>query len=365
VDGIRKLFEAGKASPSDVCPSGFPLILRAMIVGSTDTCRLLLDEGMKLGVFESLGLTAESLLGDVIYWFRDSTRLARFTQTIDHALARGLELRPDEPDRIGPTRNPFFSLDRTKLTRRMQLSLLQYLTEKGFDREEQNSEGQTPLLHFAMLYHTKVYGWLQTLLAIRVNGHATDKYGRGALHSALIIATLPLHRSGCSTNCYCVDKVPWLQAAAATRDMVQAEGGEDTEGDEVEDRRVGEDVEEGGENGLTEHEIGKPRFGRDELPWVINDWNVESQPSAWCRLYSCYHSLELPRSRPSLYGRLHMLLEAGCDPNAKDNCDKTPSDFAMSNSRFWPDWEQALNDNGWIYDARQKTCIRRLDNAEE
>jgi hypothetical protein len=70
----------------------------------------------------------------------------------------------------------------------------------------------------------------------------------------------------------------------------------------------------------------------------------------------------LVRTRQRL--KLQTLLEAGCDPNLLDGYGESPSDVAEREG-LWPQWEWALDQTGWRYNAASGKCERKITAVEE
>ena len=56
---------------------------------------------------------------------------------------------------------------------------------------------------------------------------------------------------------------------------------------------------------------------------------------------------------------LEVLLEAGCDPNELGPGGQSPSDYARRG--LWPQWRWALEATGYIFDEGQSRCIKRIN----
>ena len=63
--------------------------------------------------------------------------------------------------------------------------VLEYLINAGYDLEQQNHKGQTPLLYAARQQKSHILKCLRTFIRKGANCHAADPAGRGALHCAL------------------------------------------------------------------------------------------------------------------------------------------------------------------------------------
>jgi hypothetical protein len=202
--------------------------------------------------------------------------------------------------------------------------VIQYFIKVGYDLEQSNETGWTPLLSAARSHFPQIIQCLRAFVKGGANLHAVDLKGRGALFQALAPPAQRYDWSGSLSPYY--DLYIGTNAGNGT-----LAGLFETE-DELYAVDYVDAVEEGdvkadlviarGEDGYLREEDGSLKLIQDPM-FVLSK-----------------------RTRVKLL----TLLKAGCDPNSLDHAGSSPSDEAKD-CGLWSEWTWALRKAGYVYDV--------------
>ena len=256
----------------------------------------------------------------------------------------------------------------------MPAKALDFLIGIGYELEQFNQEGQTPLLWTASAYQPQVIKCLKVFIYRGANLQVTDRDGRGALHCAFLVPhilddwkSLRLISQGLH-----VSKFYYLPSHVyLTEDTAHAG---DYHHDSLEPNRL-KDTSSPTERRMflsgTQKPTEQPQLnGPKELsPQAVNTPNAykaspsEQIPAGFvlCKdLDGNEHRIQDPINvlKNRLKFKLLTLLNAGCDPNILDNEGRTPSDYARGDG-LWPQWFWALETSHYVYECREDRWIRR------
>lgn len=288
--------------------------------------------------------------------------------------------------------NPLFWLvtfDVTDAHASAAVHAIDYLYSIGWDLEEKNCLGQTPLLYAAVECKPHTVSCLRALIERGARLDARDKTGQGPLHSAL---SPPLGLSDwidlkCTHREEGVLDNNWaLNQFFNTEDREHARDYFDTESvldpltapaplDIIQSTRSLADVE--GNQLVDDHE---PNVAAEQLtPIGISMSDTESDASP-CALESitnpenddyvhCVdewgdgHWIRNPSHvlKDCVRTKLKFLLEAGCDPNDLDDDGDSPSDYATHG--LWSQWRWALEMTGYVFDEEHDRWIKQTETA--
>ena len=263
-----------------------------------------------------------------------------------------------------------------------------YLLSIGYDLEETNRIGQTPLLLAAAVCGPQIARCLDALVGRGANLNARDDMGRGPLLSAL---APPLYISNwmdltfdwdiggndCDNN-WDLKEYFRTDDHRYVRDYYDAESIIDPLGPhishmsrftpslDVEDRQLSHDqgssftTEQLELVGLAMSDIDSSASSCSEKPvsspedddyvYALDD----EGDGVWIRNPS--HVL-----KDRVRVKLKVLLEAGCDPNDFDNDGQSTNDYARYG--LWSQWLWALNKTGYFFDEEQDRWVKRIDPA--
>ena len=271
----------------------------------------------------------------------------------------------------------------------------------GYDTETRNDLGQTPLLFAAQSLKNRSLSTLRVLIFQSANVHACDDQKMGALHWSFDFnlswglvgflaicpgpksttqksfgtpslevleeyATLPLdqayvaelkaswppggmnQRVERSTQLpkQNLRRCPWCDILDREEHSANHFLSDDDE--KMEDEEEMEDEETSGR----EHRWN-PAYHYCAL-WDTDDFE-DISPSDLCREVDIEPPSWMCKKRQRL--KLLILLQAGCDPNALDADNRSPSDYAAEEG-LWPQWEWALEHSGWRYNHSAGMCTR-------
>ncbi len=271
---------------------------------------------------------------------------------------------------------------------------INYLYSIGWDLEERNHHGQTPLLHAATECRPQVARCLKTLIERGAKLDARDETGRGSLHSALspprgLSDWVDPRCTSCSeedhsgeTNNDCLSSRWRTEDHRYAEDYYDRESTLDTifSSASPDISRLKSSLDVVGNSQLvvnpesnasakqpTPIDLSSPGSNSDASSYAesiseIDDDDAyvygaceEGAENSWIR--NPMHVL-----KDSVRTKLKILLEAGCDPNDLDYAEKSPNDYASNG--LWPQWLWALERTGYVFDGEQDRWIKRIGSAE-
>ncbi|OQV00087.1 hypothetical protein CLAIMM_05631 [Cladophialophora immunda] len=320
-------------------------------------------------------LFLDTTIADRTFQLRRLSNVTACMQLTDIALSNGCEIGSNVPYN-GSIPSPLFARvehdevgidwDHTEV--------FKFLIRTGFDKEERNDVGQTPLLFVAAGLSETVTPRLEILLSLGADATAIDRFGRGALHSVLMVDSLPcrcgeVHHGRIANN----NPSDTDLDLSGESDFYSFQG---TDGDlgEREQNRFAVNRGDPSESETGESDEGSMMSpsqqhwhdcdGEEKDTHSLEEWYDSAEEGCDTdRLdalgYSpCLVPFGTPRRK--VYPKLLLLLKSGCDPNLQDADGRTPSDYVWR-THMWADWERALMDSGWIYDANSKRCVRHIE----
>jgi hypothetical protein len=285
--------------------------------------------------------------------------------------------------------------DRELTTKHLD-DLVEQLILSGFDLDYQQDVERSPLLKVAQSGNFRTLTALQLLLKHGASVNLVDSRGRGALHYCLNfseglkrfylgVCRAAKWRSKPLLRKETEDPVPSshgdYDADAAFDDTTPSISGEESRDDasghgDDDDHSWYSDDEVSTESGYDLWSCGwcgaalnRRREDDDydsllhyceirdvddlQMPEPVFDGDgyLDNEPEP-----------HLVRTRQRL--KLQTLLEAGCDPNLLDGYGESPSDVAEREG-LWPQWEWALDQTGWRYNAASGKCERKITAVEE
>ena len=225
-----------------------------------------------------------------------------------------------------------------------------YLLSIGWDLEEKNCYGQTPLLHAAAACGPQVARCLRALVEKSARLNARDKMGRGPLLSALS----PLWCISNWVDLTCIwrseeddcDNNGHLSEHFRTEDRRHVRDYYDTES--IMDSLSSMSDLDSNASSCSEESDSNPED--DDYVYCFN-WEGDG---AWIRKPS--HVL---KDRVRI--KLKILLEVGCDPNDFDSDGQSTNDYARRG--LWSQWLWALDKTGYVFDEEQNRWVKRIDSA--
>ena len=264
-----------------------------------------------------------------------------------------------------------------------------YLLSIGWDLEEKNCYGQTPLLYAAAACGPQVARCLRALVEKGARLNARDKMGRGPLLSALsplryisnwVDLTLisPFRENDCDNN--------WgLNEYFRTEDRRHVRDYYDTESildsflnphrsrstpftDGIESSELVRDQEPN----FTAEQLMQIHSSMSDLDSSASSCSEEliSNPEDDDYVYSFNHEGDgvwirnpshVLKARVRI--KLKILLEAGCDPNDFDSDGQSTNDYARDG--LWPQWLWALDKTGYVFDDDEEHIrwVKGIDSA--
>ena len=431
--GIQTLFDLGEASARDVDPRGVSLVgvgtdairrgdslcllklQSAMYIGSLDIFRLLLQRGASPYVREDSGRITDVIT--VIWkhfaaansgqlWGLEEILLRSF-RSFKHCVAL-TEIALENDCTIDSAYNrtlaasPLFNIVGQRMEEADPVDAINYLFSIGWDFEEQNHLGQTPLLYAACECYSPAARCLRTLIGRGARLDARDDTGRGPLHCAL--CPTPGIKSWANPGCTFefeetgnnnTEEVEYsnntlLRSLWVTeddrfaRDYYDAETRHDCpttsqlpnayrSSNSLDGVRISQLVPNNGciapaeqttptefsssdsdSDASTCAEDGDAEDDEDDSEDDDNDYVYcadEEGNYSWIR-----NPVHVLKNRVKT--KLKILLEAGCDPNDFDDHGKSPNDYA--DDGLWPQWLWALETTGYVYDGENGLWVKQV-----
>jgi ankyrin repeat protein len=254
-----------------------------------------------------------------------------------------------------------------------------HLLAAGFEMEDRNNIGQTPLLHAANIGQRRCLDVMNRLVSLGANIHALDEEGRGALHQALdfgrglmegyhrifmntALLLRPKAMSGCKVEYYYdsdallvdSDNVS-IYPLGVNRTAAYLHFSKYNDLDDADS-----DIDYS--SGLGSKIWDPCGYGDDDDYVYIGDYDIDD--------FTIGKGIEgveagLPNSSQKTRVRFKLLtlLEAGCDPNLVDKKGASPTDYARRD-HLWPQWEWALTQSGYIYDKDKELWIKDISFSD-
>ena len=423
--GIQTLFDLGAASARDVNSKGISLLSvgtahkynqlmsslsgsqYAMLTGCSDVFRLLIQGGASTnecddcnerttdivtvvwnsfveahsGLADMMGVSVEKLKS-----FEECVAITQLALDNDCAINSANDRRLDA--------GPLFALVGTEIADVDASTFLDatgYLLSIGWDLEEKNRKGQTPLLYAAAAFGPQVARCLRVLIEKGARLDASDEMGRGPLLSALCS---PLGTSNWIDLTYIwyveegitFDNNWALCEAFRTEDRRNVRDYYDTENildpltahisphmsrstpslDGIERSQLPRDQG----SSFTAEQLASIDCAMSDLESNASSCSEESVSNPEDDEYVYCHDWEgngvwihnpshVLKDRARI--KLKILLEAGCDPNDQDNDGQSTNDYARDG--LWSQWLWALEKTGYVFDEEQKRWVKRIDSA--
>ena len=192
---------------------------------------------------------------------------------------------------------------------------LQYLVRKGYDLEERNCEGDTPLLYAAKAHRAGAVTHIEAFAEAGSDLKATNLAGQGPLHCALVVPEA-------------VSPADW---------NVQEMDNFLIPGPSFYEYRIIYSTFHDGPKGYRCH--------ADHICWL--DTNRVSRRMR--------NPIQVLKERSKF--KVLVLLKAGCDPNLPDKAGESPSRYAERNGLF-SQWKWALMKNGYMLDEKSGEWVK-------
>ena len=366
--GIQTLFDHGAASARDVDSRRISLLhvstahryeqfmsllidlQYAMYTGCSDVFRLLIQGGASTNECDDYGERTTDII--TVVW-------KKFVDT--HSGLTG----------------DLMALSVEKLRNFEECVAIGYLVSIGWDLEEKNRYGQTPLLYAAAACGPQVVRCLRALVEKGALLHARDEMGRGLLLSALgpprgfsnWIDIWLFGGNDCDNNW-------WLSEIFRTEDRRSVRDYCDTESilDPLEVHTLSHMSRFAPSlNGIESSQPVRDQqfnFTAEQLMQIdssisdVHSKNPEDDDYVYCFseeregvwIRNPSHVL---KDRVRI--KLKILLEAGCDPNDSDNDGQSTNDYARRG--LWSQWLWALEKTGYVFDEEQNRWVKRVDSV--
>ena len=396
--GVQTLFDLGAASARDVDSRGISLLhvgtahkcerpmslltdlQYAMLTGCSDVFRLLIEGGASTSECDDCGGRTTDIITMVWNNFVDACSGIGDLRALSMEKSKNFEecvaitqLALDNNCTMDSANDqilnagPLFALvgsDMADIDASTLVDAICYLLSIGWDLEEKNCNGQTPLLYAAATCGPHVAKCLRTLVEKGARLDARDKMGRGPLLSALmppwaISDWVDLTIIWLFEEKYCDNN--WiLSECFRTEDRRHVQNYYDTENilyafsNPHRSRSTPlTDIIESSESVRDQ----ESNFSAEQLMHIENDhvychdWKGNG---VWIRNPS-----RVLKNRVRI--KLKILLEAGCDPNDFDKYGQSTNDYARQG--LWLQWLWALEKTGYVFDEEQNRWVKRIDSA--
>ncbi|KAL9606447.1 MAG: hypothetical protein Q9179_000363 [Wetmoreana sp. 5 TL-2023] len=352
VQGITSLLHARKASARDADEFGSP--------GNAVTT--IWTDFLSSGWYPSRPKKAN--LEDCIRI--TNTVLSHGCDISENAMFRPFTVRP----------NPIFVIPESNLVwfgAETAQKLIEHLLNLGYDAEERNRDGLTSLLFTASIYSPIVVGSLKALVRRNIALKATDPEGKGALHIALSALYFfdgwrtfmnrdhwpefdaehhnsePLEYP--TSDALHPADTPWLEKCV--QDLTE---------DELEDWVTS--VEDDDSPPRTTDDDHSPDAANQSFTdgHEIHEFEEWDPDDASVHRYWRFIRHWIPMLKRRMRSKVLTLLQAGCDPNHRDNDGESPSEFAQREG-IWQEWTWALRRSGYAYDDDRDLWVRMTVSA--
>ena len=416
--GVQTLFDRGEASARDVDSRGISLLYvstahkceqlmsllidlqYAMFTGCSDVFRLLVQGGASTNECDDYGERTTDIITAVWRKFIDAYAGAGDPRALSMEKMKNLreciaitQLSLDNDCTIHSANHriikasPLFSLVRSDwadIDASTLVDAICYLLSIGWDLEEKNSLGQTPLLHAAAACGPQVARCLRALIEKGARLDARDETGQGPLLSALSppilnwmdMTTNYLEGNYCDNNWnlsewfqtedrrhiqdyYDTEIIPdplgtfsSSRMSRSTLSLVDNESGQlpRDQGSSFTAEQLALAKSDLDSNALSCSEELVPHLQNDDY---VYSFNYEGD-GVWIR--NPYHVL---KDRVRI--KLKILLEAGCDPNEFNEYGESTNDYARCG--LWSQWLWALEKTGYVFDEEFDRWVKRIDST--
>ncbi|KAL8705947.1 MAG: hypothetical protein Q9201_000941 [Fulgogasparrea decipioides] len=368
VQGITSLLHARKASARDAdefelsllsyaLQSGYDAVVELLLLGGADT--------QNIDWFGSPGNAVTTIWTDFLSsgWYPSRPKKAnledciRITNTV---LSHGCDISENamfRPFTVRP--NPIFVIPESNLVwfgAETAQKLIEHLLNLGYDAEERNRDGLTSLLFTASIYSPIVVGSLKALVRRNIALKATDPEGKGALHIALSALYFFdgwrtfMNRDHWPYALHPAD-TPWLEKCV--QDLTE---------DELEDWVTS--VEDDDSPPRTTDDDHSPDAANQSFTdgHEIHEFEEWDPDDASVHRYWRFIRHWIPMLKRRMRSKVLTLLQAGCDPNHRDNDGESPSEFAQREG-IWQEWTWALRRSGYAYDDDRDLWVRMTVSA--
>ncbi|KAM0799856.1 hypothetical protein BDR22DRAFT_854479 [Usnea florida] len=426
--GVQSLFDQGAASARDVDPEGRSLLNYAIVTGCFDLFRLLLQGGASfyaLDVYNTrttdiittiwelaiMGVLCRICSSETVY--PSTGRVVKFDERVAMTqLALDNDCSIYDANKKIELSSPLFSMmdyeSIDDLDPSHMRDVIQYLTSIGYDLEESNKCGQTPLLLAASDVRPATTIFMEFFIERGARLDTKDGFGLGLLHAVLLSYLYlmdlgndihPDDKSKALKTAYGDRLLNWNPWVPDVRDiywelssLLGQNHAEDCRPLESVSHHFssarsisvcdstpsnpdsGLDVERSGRLGLQASQVAAARslsevtsflestsdaaLGSEESILEANDvegyviCKDDDGEERWIR-----NPVPILKARTAI--KLKILLEAGCDPNMLDDDGLSPSDYAKRGIWIRDAWFWVLRETGHTFDALGNRWIKR------
>ena len=419
--GVQTLFDLGAASARDVDSRGISLLhvgtahkceqlmsllndlQYAMFTGCSDVFRLLIQGGASTNKCDGICDRTTDIITVVWMNFMNACsgvgdlralsmeKLKNFAECVAITqLALDNDCAIDSANDQRLHAGPLFALvgsDEADIDASTLVDAICYLLSIGWDLEEKNCDGQTPLLYAAATCGPQVARCLRALVDKGARLNARDEMGRGPLFSALM-PPWPIsnwmdltigwnsEEDDCDNNWSLSD---WFN----TEDRRHVRDYYDTESilDSFSNPRSSQSTPftDDIESSELVHDQGST-FTAEQLMQIDSSMSDLDSDASSCSEVSvsnledddyvyCFDEdgdgvwIRNPSHvlKDRVRTKLKILLEAGCDPNDLDYNGQSTNDYARQG--LWSQWLWALKKTGYVFDEEQNRWVKRIDSA--